>query len=330
MSGRPVRTRGTDTYVKEPLAHDELVLRCQKRGLFVPDQERAERYLRHIGYYRLSPYMIPFQDPGTDHSFRPGSSFDEVLDLYVFDRKLRLVVLDALERVEVAIRSSITDHMATSYENAFWYQDENLFKNTQMHRKLVQVINKSCDDQLRRKAEPLSGTLSPRSALEHYLVTYGEPKLPPSWIVLELLTIGQLSSMYCNLAHRRDRTSIARPLGLNEPLLTSWLPVYVRVRNICAHHGRLWNAGLGVHPQTPKSDRIPWVASHGQEDNRSRQSLYPVLVSLQVIMRVLSPHSKWAIRLSHLLDEHPDVPWEPMGIPKHWRDDPFWTKHLKR
>src|SRR5699024_4542222 len=86
-----------------------LVRRLASRGLEITSPDRAARYLRHIGYYRFSPpYAIPFQQGGPDHEFRSGTSFDDVLDLYVFDRKLRILVLDALERVEVAVRAAIT------------------------------------------------------------------------------------------------------------------------------------------------------------------------------------------------------------------------------
>lgn len=110
---RPLRPRGSLHFNKPPLSLDDLVDRLVDRGLRVPDRGRARRYLRHIGYYRLSPYTIPFQHGGPDHQLRDRTSFDDVLDLYVFDRTLRLLVIDALERVEVAVRAALTDHMAT-------------------------------------------------------------------------------------------------------------------------------------------------------------------------------------------------------------------------
>jgi abortive infection bacteriophage resistance protein len=96
---------------------DALVDRLAARGLIIPDRDRALRYLRHIGYYRLSPYTIPFQMGGRDHLLQDGTSFDDVL----FDRTLRLVVMDALERVEVAVRAAVTDHMSTAYDDPHWY-----------------------------------------------------------------------------------------------------------------------------------------------------------------------------------------------------------------
>lgn len=133
-----------------------------------------------------------------------------------------------------------------------------------------------------------------RSALEHYLTTYGSPELPPSWLMGEMLTIGQLTSMFRNLKQRSDRTAVANSLGLTAPFLESWMQTYVRVRNICAHHGRLWNVGLGVYPAIPTSPTVRWLAGDGALPERSRQRLYPVLVSLQSVLYSVSPRSGWA------------------------------------
>ena len=92
-------------YDKPALDENELIERYIERGLIITDRNRATRYLRHIGYYRLSPYTIPFQADRTTHSFRPDTTFDDIFSIHVFDRQLRLLTMDALERVEVAVRS---------------------------------------------------------------------------------------------------------------------------------------------------------------------------------------------------------------------------------
>lgn len=329
MGSTSPHERGNRVYDKPPLSHQSLVGLLRQRGLTIADEERAVRYVRHLGYYRLSPYMIPFRVEQSDR-FKNGTTFDNVLSLYVFDRQLRLLALDALERIEVAIRSSLTDHMSMEYESPFWYEKEELFKDLQIHGRFVKTINDMCDRQLKRRREDYDGSLVHQSALEHYLLTYGNPRLPPSWIVVEELTIGQLNSLISNLRKRTDRTEIARPLGINEQLLLSWMRTYVRVRNICAHHGRLWNRVLGVSPALPQSPSVPWLDNpHEISQFKQRKArLYPVLVSFQSLLTTLSPRSAWAQRLSGLLEQYPEIPLEPMGIPASWRDDAFWSKHL--
>lgn len=322
------RARGTHRYNKPPLSLDDLVDRLADRGLHIPDPDRARRYLRHIGYYRLSPYTIPFQQGRPDHQFRGGTTFDDVLDLYVFDRALRLLVIDALERVEVAVRAALTDHMSTKYADPHWYMDVAHFQDSRKHAGFLEIVRRLCDERLRGAPDTGEDLIVHRSALEHYLTTYGSPDLPPSWLTVEILTIGQLTSTYRNLGVRADKTTVAKSIGLNAPLLESWMLTYVRVRNICAHHGRLWNVGLGVYPAIPTSRAVSWLKSEHAVPERSRKRLYPVLVSLQAVLDSVSPHSGWARRLHELLSARPQLNLDGMGVPPGWADDQFWSRHM--
>lgn len=325
---RPARPRGALTYDKPPLSLDGIVGRLVDRGLNIPDPDRARRYLRHIGYYRLSPYTIPFQQGRPDHIFRGGTTFDDLLDLYVFDRALRLLVMDALERVEVAVRAALTDHMSTTYADPHWYMAVAHFRDSSKHAGLVKIVRQTCDERLRGEPDAGEDSLVHRSALEHYLTTYGSPELPPSWLMVETLTIGQLTRAYCNLRVRADRTAIAKSIALTAPVLESWMQTYVRVRNICAHHGRLWNVGLGVYPAIPTSPAISWLEGDRALPQRSTKRLYPVLVSLQTVLDTASPHSGWARRLHELLSSRPRLNLDGMGVPEGWADDDFWSRHM--
>ncbi|WP_336874234.1 Abi family protein [Rhodococcus qingshengii] len=324
---RATRSRGSLHYDKPPLNLDDLVGRLAERGLQIPDRGRAGRYLRHIGYYRLSPYTIPFQQGQPGHLFREGTAFDDILDLYVFDRALRLLVMDALERIEVAVRAALTDHMSTTYNDPHWYMNPEHFRDRGKHTRLLKIVRDTCDERLRGSPDAGEDSLVHRSALEHYLMAYGSPELPPSWLMVETLTIGQLASAYRNLSRRADRTAVARSIGLTAPVLESWLQSYVRVRNVCAHHGRLWNVGLGVYPAIPTSPAISWLEGTDALPERSRKRLYPVLVSLQSVLDSVSPHSSWAQRLHELLHTRPPMNLAGMGVPEHWADNNFWSRH---
>ncbi|MBC7592636.1 MAG: Abi family protein [Kineosporiaceae bacterium] len=339
---RELRPRDTLQYDKSALGLDKLVDRLSERGLVRPDPDRASRYLRHIGYFRLSPYTIPFQQGQPDHLFRGGAAFDDVLDLYIFDRALRLLVMDALERVEVAVRAALTDHMSTTYKDPHWYVDGSHFQNHSKHAGLLKIVRDTSENKLFGAPEMVGlsteseddnlglgdRAVAHRSALEHYLLTCGTPELPPSWLMVEALTIGQLDSAISNLRQRSDRTAVAARIGLSEPVLLSWMRTYVRVRNICAHHGRLWNVGIGVYPAIPNSSAISWLKSDDALPTRSEKRLYAVLVSLQAVLDVVSPRSTWAQRLHDLVSTRPPMNLASMGIPKDWTDDDFWARHL--
>lgn len=326
------RPRGNLEFSKPPLNHNQLLGRMAQRGLTIPEPDRAQRYVRHIGYYRFSPYLIPFRSRPQIENLRPGTTFDDVLDLYVFDRKLRLLVMDAVERIEVAVRAATTDYMSTTYDDAFWYTQSMHFRDQRKHSQFLAMVEKTCHMQLKRQQESANGQYAHTSALEHYLTTYGDPELPPSWVTFELLTLGQLESALLNMRSSSDVNKIAGTLGINGPLIKSWLRTYVRVRNICAHHGRLWNVGLGVYPALPTSKKIKWLVDPSVIENSSdrRMRLYSVLVSLQSMLYVISPNSSWAQRLFDLLEEHSKVPLEGMGIPRGWYRDKFWEQRLSQ
>jgi abortive infection bacteriophage resistance protein len=236
--------------------------------------------------------------------------------------------MDVLERVEVAVRAALTDHMSTSYDDPHWYMDPAHFQHGGRHAGLLKIVRDTCEERLRGSPDAGEDSLVHRSALEHYLTTYGSPELPPSWLMVETLTIGQLTSMYRNLGRRSDKTAVARSIGLTAPVLESWMQTYVRVRNICAHHGRLWNVGLGVYPAIPTSPAVSWLKGADALPERSRKRLYPVLVSLQSVLDSVSPHSSWARRLHELINARPPMNLAGMGIPEIWADDDFWSRHI--
>lgn len=324
-SNRTLRARGSGTYAKPALSESDLLHRWEQRGLDLGDRDRSARYLRHIGYYRLSAYVRSFEQQRD--VLRPGTTFDDVLGLYIFDRKLRLLVLDAVERVEVATRAAIGDRMSL-VSGPHWYEDAHLFANRRSHAVLLSKVDTIVEDQLARPADQPSHADSFTAALEHYLTQYDQPSRPPSWIVLEELSLGSVRTIYSSLADPSYKSAIARSLGLMTPVLDSWLLSYQRVRNISAHHSRLWNRGLGVYPAIPKSRDIEWLQDRklfAREPWRG-QRLYPVLVSLQSVLHTIAPGSAWSGRLADLLAEHSTVPLAPMGIPRDWYDDPFWPR----
>ena len=327
------RPRGTATYTKPALTEGQLVGRWVGRGLGVPDPSRAARYIRHIGYYRLSAYARSFEGPARD-KFATGAEFDDILSLYNFDRQLRLLTLDAIERVEVAIRAAIDDELAVNY-GPHWYEDASHFRGKSGNTTLLKEVDKIIAAQLQRRAEPVRQNLQHgfRTSLEYYLTTYGQPVRPPSWIVFEELSLGLLRNVYDSLEAAGIRNRIAKAIGLTDPVLRSWLLSWQRVRNICAHHARLWNRGLGVSPVIPKSKDIAWLSDRMLYSGNDavtvhrRQSLYPVLISLQSVLCTIAPHATWGERLHQLVEGYPNVPIAAMGMPTSWFDDPFWHRN---
>lgn len=101
----------------KPAIHvvDQISL-LKKKNLIVNDIDLTSHYLTTIGYYRLMIYFKPYliKTYNSEDGFKPNISFDDVLQLYIFDRELRLLVSDAIERIEVTFRTAISNTMSLS------------------------------------------------------------------------------------------------------------------------------------------------------------------------------------------------------------------------
>lgn len=287
-------------YLKQALSFPDQLAQLQQRGLVVADPDRALQWLQRVSYYRLSAYFLPFKD---GEIFRPGTEFNDVAGLYIFDRKLRLLILDAIERIEVALRTAITYEIGHAY-GPFGHTDPANFAPRFDHAKFMAELG---TEEHRAK----------ETFASHFRRKYTtEPHLPV-WMASELLSFGTVSMLYGALTPSIKR-KIASEYGVPDIHFASWLHALSYVRNVCAHHKRLWNRQLRIRPQLP-SRSLAWP--HAVSDNGS---LYCIMVVLQHMLKVVSPRCQWRTRIFELFDMHPSVPLDAMKFPSDWRSKALW------
>ena len=297
------------TFCKPPLSVSEHINQWISRGLAVPNPDRAARYLSVISYYRL-----PFQQRNPDHHFKEGTTFEDILDLYIFDRRLRLLILDAIERIEVALRACMTNILAR-HHGSHAYLEKKIFDTRYDHGWLIEQIRQKCEAS---KAETF---------IKHYRNKYTYPELPPVWMVMEILTFKEVSVLFSHLRPKEDKHAIASFWGLPDTILKSWFRALSDLRNVCAHHARTWNREFGSRPVQPRKKPVPWPDfTRHLSDPRidPTRRLYFLLVVIEVLLRRINPGTAWHIRLADLLKKHPKVSRAHMGMPEKWEDDPFW------
>lgn len=295
-------------FTKPATSIDDQIALLRHRGMVIDDAARARHYLQHISYYRLRAYWLPFEIPAGDgdHAFRAGTNFEDVLSLYVFDRQLRLLVMDAIERVEVALRANWAHCMAMTY-GSHGYLEQHLYARRDRHAKGITTLTK----EFRHSKDTFA---------EHYRRKYTNPNLPPVWMAAEVISFGQLSMWFDNLKLRKDRRMIAKPFALDEKALCSFAHHISNVRNICAHHGRLWNKRFTVTMAVPKYPAKLPVAMRGANGRQ----LHNTLVMLDYLLSVIAPDTEWRARLVALIDGCPLADPGNMGFPEGWRDRPAW------
>jgi len=294
----------TRPFTKPATTYPQQVAQLQQRGMVIDDPTAAAFYLQHINYYRLGAYWLPFEADHAAHTFRPGTLFSQVLNLYVFDRELRLLALDAIERVEVSVRSQWAYQLA-HHHGPHAHLDQTLAFKPHLWRI---NLDKLCQEVAR----------SDEAFIRHLQSTYAEA-LPPVWAVCEVMSLGQLSRWYNNLKPMATRRAIAGAYGVDEKVLESWLRHLSLVRNTCAHHSRLWNREFTITPLSPRSK----PAGLGTQFNAGSRKLYNALVILAYCMDVIAPDHHWRIRLKDLIARH-GISVASMDFPADWQDLPIW------
>lgn len=295
-------------YTKPPLSFEQQADLLLKRGMQGDRSFMIER-LQSVNYYRLSGYWYPLRLLNEDR-FKPWVSFEMVWNRYVFDRHLRLVVMDAIERIEIAVRTNIAFYHAHDY-SPFAYAEDPL--------SLPKLKPEGWENFQQRILEETKR--SKDTFVKHFNKKYGDcHDHLPVWMIIEVMTFGTVLTFFCNASHKLKR-NVASIFGLPSTVFENWLLTLNMIRNICAHHGRLWNRELGVKPFIPKYDQYPeWHEPVKIRNNRT----FVILTICQYCLSIIAPQSRRAFRLDDLLNKQSEIPLKSMGFPDDWKENQIW------
>lgn len=310
------------TYNKTPLTFQDQLALLKQRQLVVDNDSKAIDYLSEISYYRLSAYFLPYQK--TKDTFNLNTNFKQIIDTYSFDRELRLLVFDCIERIEVAIRTQMVYTMSMHYNDSHWQDNQNLFI-TPYYNKIGNLVDPYSDFQsIISKAKTAR---TPEVFIKHYVATYSKPSNPPSWMCLELLTMGELSHLYRGLKNNSDKKRIAIFFDVHPTVFVSWLHTLTYVRNICAHHSRLWNRDLAIEPEKLLKPVGNWVSKPFENNKR----MFYFICILKYLITRANPGNSLKDKLQNLFKKYPNVPIQYIGIPSDgkgnsldWENEPIW------
>jgi len=296
----------------------------QARGLHVDDRVAAMDYLERLGYYRLSGYWYPLRrideaasqaqgKPVRLDEFVPGSRFEDVVRLYVFDKRLRLLALDALERIEMSVRVDVAyllgERDPRAHENPDClhgnFTKKPISEGPDKGKTPHQVWLEKHESRVRRaRKEPF---------VVHHMQHYGAL---PIWVAIEVWDFGLLSKLFAGMKYE-DQKSIARMYGAPDgKAFAQWLRSLNFIRNVSAHHSRLWNVNVLELSHVPDD----WP----RELRRNRPFFYFCL--MQRLLQVICPNSSWGQRLVRLLrTEFPGAfSLTEFGVFPGWEDWPLW------
>ena len=276
------------------------------------DERDAAHHLTHIGYYRLTSYWLPYEADHASHAFKDGTRFEDVIRHYSFDRDLRLLLMDAIERVEIAVRTRWVFVMVEAH-GTHAHLDPTLFATKSgKNGTSIWDHSKGCAD-LRKEHDR-----SQETWVKHFRSKYDEP-LPPLWASCELMTLGAFSKWYKYTAQSGLRNKVARSFGIDEAVLASFLHHISVVRNICAHHARLWNRNFTLILTLPKR---PGTLGSSLNTNDVRK-IYNTLTMLAFLLDSICPSSSWRRRVLECMARYEIDPTQ-MGFPANYRETVIW------
>jgi len=301
------------------LTVEEQINQLRSRALQIPDGDAARAFLSRVNYARLRPYWHPFEIPGDkDHRFRPGTTFEDVVRLYEFDRALRLHVLAAIERIEIGLRTRWAYHLSEQF-GPFGYLDPSLYKETSRFYESLCALNRNWARQ--KDHDPI---------LQHFDRDYAEP-LPPAWIACELMTFGELSHWIKNLDRDQPRlkpmfAGLKKGLGIPAGAILDLLPHLNHVRNLAAHHMRLWDRKITAYTLARICKGPAELLKALQATPQGReQFLYRTLVVLGYLAERMTPGCTWVQELCDLIARYRPM-LDRMGFPEDWRRLAFWAR----
>ncbi len=298
-------------YDKPALSLTQQVSLLASRNMEISDRSEAEALLSRINYYRFTGYALEFRilDIAGNRleNFKPGTSFKAICARYEFDRSLRTLLMEALAPIEVAFRSRLALEMSLVCSNGFWYRDPALFRDLKIHNDFLKQVH-------------VESEKSKEIFLQHYRQTYSPSNEPPIWMLTEILTMGTWSHLFKNLVQRKYRKQIASSFGTDPETLASWMHSLTYLRNLCAHHARLWNRRFAIRPKV--SEELG--AAVAQPD---RLSIF--LALLHLLHGNLNLEQTLPQKFAYLLNAYPALPLEPMGMQQDWLSKSFWTQQVR-
>ena len=323
-------------FSKPPRTADELLKLLKERNLTIKESEEIEVkcFIRSIGYFRLSGYFGPLQE--SKNVFKKGTSFYDILRLYKFDCELRELTFRALTLIEVELRARMTDIFSLAYE-CFWYKNDYHFE---MRTERI-TVNKCYieDEKIVERTEQVdtpmyknlyAEIMSSMNKTEHsefmtkFRAKYSPDSPIPSWMVAESISFGKLSRLYSLLKNSKEKSMIADHFGaITSEYFTSWLHAFVILRNICAHHARLWNKKIGKDIKMPTRRKNVFLSSVNEENIRRYYGVSSCLLKVfkSINYDFMIEYKK---RFHKLLEDY-DIDVKALGFPENYRQDEIWN-----
>lgn len=314
-------------YAHPPLDVNQQIELLKEKGLIIVDDKLAQHWLSHVSYFRFKQYSYKFKDyKEQDGNYIPDTTFETVRELYIFDRKLKMILFEALESIEIAVKTILSNLMSVKH-GVHWYTYPAHFFSDDERRMITRNakngddIPKSFDHKEFLRFIEKELEYPSEIFLQHYKRNY-EPIHPPSWMMMEIITFGTLSLMFENLKPSDEKNSLCESFQLTKKQLVSWLHCFSFIRNKCAHHARLVYAKINFAPALPQKKSRQFLK---EADMVAHDSLYAVLSCIQKMLLTCNNNSSFKENIISLTNEFLNIDFPHLGFTPNWKKEPIWS-----
>lgn len=304
---------------KKPRSVEEQIGILKQRGMTFSNEGSTHILLKNVSYYRLKSYWWDMQQDKTEHIFYKGSCFEDVMARYLFDKELRLVLFDAIETIEIALRTKMIYYLSLSFGGLF-YTDRSIFVDEDRHKKHLGELMK----EFMRSCEIFAKDYKKKYGIWEKGEIVGLVQQPEAWIIFETATFGTLSKMYKNLQHQLpEKAKIAKDFNLNKHNeLASWLEAISYLRNIVAHHSRIWSRNMVKRPMEIKKPIGKWLKGQLTEDAKKKP--YLIITAMLYLCNAIGMGEKYKEKIVTLIKNNPQISIYKIGFPMDWFDEDIW------
>ncbi len=298
-------------YIKKAKTFEQQITTLKKRGLIIDDQAITITYLKSVGYYRLSGYWWPMLEDKETRQFKQDSNFTNIVNIYNFDKELRALLFSVIENIEIAFRTKLIYYTSNEI-SPWWFEDSKNFTNQSLFKKTLE----SLDRELYLTKENF--------IKQHYKKYFSDSRRPPAWKTLEIASFGTISKLYSNLKNNiKAKKIIAEKFGaVNHYYFPSWLQSITQIRNIIAHHGRIWNKNLPGRPRILKNPPFQWLKNVPEVSEHFR--LYIHISIMKYLINSIYPQNDFTSQLIQLFKKYPNIDQSALGMKENWNLEPLW------
>lgn len=325
-------------YTKPHLTYTEQLELMARRGLRAHDNRKCIESLRRIGYYRLSGYAYPFREIKPEENrtsplnfrydnFLPSYYVEDAVALADFDRKLRGVILEGIDIIEIGLRTQVA-YIAGSKDKYFHLNRNALDSKACGYIKKGDTSDLDAYDRWLDRYEDLIGQAKSEDFVRHHLAQYGRDV--PIWIATEFLDFGALSRLY-SMLDDATKSQISKEMGVaSGKVLDGWFKAINYLRNKSAHFSRMWNRRMTYKIARPNVSQVASHLHHLQAvDAEHLDKIYCHLAAMGYLITYLEPDSRWRAHVRDIISKFPAIsgisPRLDMGFPEDWKSFDLWN-----